>query len=81
MPVNCFRLDEEMMPVDWEKFADDVTTKFYKAKLRETSKRTGNNPVRAHKRKGDSDPVVDKKYIYPEGSWRSSRLTKKAKLN
>ena len=69
------------MPVDKEKFADDLTARVYEAQLRNARKLKANNATRAHKRKAELDPEVDENYIHPKGLRRSRRLWKIARSN
>jgi len=81
MPVSCLRPNEKpTIPADIEKISDNLTTRVYGAQLREATERGGNDAVRAHKRKSESDPEVDKNYNNPGGLRRSSRLMKSARL-
>ena len=81
MPVNCLWPNEKCtVPADMEKFSDDLTARVYEAQLRDASERTGNDVVRAHKRKSDSDPEVDENHIHPGGLRRSGRLMKSTRL-
>jgi len=81
MPVSCLRPNEKpIIPAEVEKFSDDLTARVYEAQLREAGERMGNDAVRAHKRKSDSDPEVDENYVHPGGLRRSSRLMKSARL-